>query len=405
MSIIGYKMCTRKVLRRRRIHRYTYRKTHKPTQIHIRLLVANMALVQEQLDITEHPGRMSFTFGDQAEQHAGGRKNTGPNGPLEVGLNHDELFAAQERFEAMGCETELVALHDVLFADPKLFDEIVESNIDPVSIHAYVLIVRGGLTTLLNTPLPNDDPDSNDECALDENVPLVDEDGLFDMCGLECLVDEGSGEVYTTDDLWQEHCDTAIMDKHLLNTRRSKPAKPAVPATQDSPAQPAVPAQPCIQTKHARWNLCYGDDAIEPDFTVGQGTVVAFDDIPALNHIRKWLPLIFGEKADRLVAELNYYFHTPKKNGKGWKKDNCGIGYHGDGERKLVICGRLGEDMPIFFRWYWKSKRLDLSAFSRVLNSGDFYAMSEWAVGQKWRCGVKYGPTLRHAAGAEKYTK
>jgi hypothetical protein len=37
-----------------------------------------------------------------------------------------------------------------------------------------------------------------------------------------------------------------------------------------------------------------------------------------------------------------------------------------------------------------------------MLNHGDLYVMSEKAVGQDWK--RKVIPTLRHAAGAKKYT-
>ena len=44
------------------------------------------------------------------------------------------------------------------------------------------------------------------------------------------------------------------------------------------------------------------------------------------------LPLIIPEKCTNMVAEGNYYYDLKK----------CGIGFHGDAERKKVVAIRVG---------------------------------------------------------------
>mgnify|MGYP001212800231 CR=1 FL=1 len=146
-----------------------------------------------------------------------------------------------------------------------------------------------------------------------------------------------------------------------------------------------------ICNKRARNNICFGKESITADFNVGQGTVVAYDSIPILKHIVNQFERFFGEKTRNLVGEGNYYFDTGR----------CGIGYHGDKERKIVIAMRFGGEMYLKYQWYYKNNFLGKNmAFN--FQHGDIYIMSEKAVGSDW---LKSNiPTLRHAAGAEKYT-
>jgi hypothetical protein len=79
----------------------------------------------------------------------------------------------------------------------------------------------------------------------------------------------------------------------------------------------------------------------------------------------------------------------------------CGIGYHGDTERSIVIGARLGEPIPLHYQWYYRSQPVGNNV-SINLESGDIYAMSEKAVGNDWKKSSIL--TLRHAAGSRKYT-
>lgn len=151
-----------------------------------------------------------------------------------------------------------------------------------------------------------------------------------------------------------------------------------------------------VLNKHARYNLCYADFDQAPDYEEGNGRVVSFESLPLLSEVRKYLQGYLGEKTygengEGIYAEGNYY-HNPSK---------CGIGFHGDAERKIVIALRLGETYPLEYQWYDKSqpvgKRMHVD-----LHHGDMYVMSEKASGWDWKT-TKNGPTLRHAAGCDKY--
>jgi hypothetical protein len=147
-----------------------------------------------------------------------------------------------------------------------------------------------------------------------------------------------------------------------------------------------------VVNKKARWNLCFDDTGHAPDYEHGKGRVVAYDDVPSLKALVSLLPTVFGKKAEHLKTEANYYYDITK----------CGIGWHGDTERRKVIAVRLGAAMPLCYQWYHRhapvGPRIDLS-----VGHGDIYIMSEKAVGCDWKSSSIY--TLRHAAGCESFTK
>jgi len=145
-----------------------------------------------------------------------------------------------------------------------------------------------------------------------------------------------------------------------------------------------------VVNKHVRHNVCFATHAQVADYEAGQGTVVAFNDVPLLNSLRGLLPEIIGDKARDLYAEGNHYY-DPKA---------CGIRFHGDSERRKVIALRLGESLPFHYQWYHWSNPVGTRG-SIMLNHGDFYIMSEKAVGTDWK--KRSQLTLRHAAGTNEF--
>lgn len=147
-----------------------------------------------------------------------------------------------------------------------------------------------------------------------------------------------------------------------------------------------------VVNKHARWNLCFDDKGSEPVYEEGKGRVVAIDSLPLTSALYKALPTWFGPKAEDLKGEGNYYYDI----------DKCGIGFHGDSERRRVIGVRLGAAMPMHWQWFHRGAPIG-ERIIVPLNGGDIYIMSEKAVGTDWK--MKVVPTLRHATGCEKFTK
>lgn len=148
-----------------------------------------------------------------------------------------------------------------------------------------------------------------------------------------------------------------------------------------------------VKNKHARWNLCFDDTAHEPDYEAKQGRIIAYDQVPWLNALRQYWPSVCGPKAADLKVESNFYYDITK----------CGIGFHGDSERRKVIGVRLGATLPLEFQWFAPEPVGPRIRFD--LNHGDVYIMSEKAVGTDWKTRGANGPTLRHAAGAAKYLR
>mgnify|MGYP001386943899 CR=1 FL=1 len=60
------------------------------------------------------------------------------------------------------------------------------------------------------------------------------------------------------------------------------------------------------------------------------------------------------------------------------------------------------QQFPLSFRWWYNNKSFGETC-TLNLNHGDAYIMSEKAVGWDWKNPKKYGVTLRHSAGCDKY--
>jgi hypothetical protein len=100
-----------------------------------------------------------------------------------------------------------------------------------------------------------------------------------------------------------------------------------------------------VVNKHARWNLCFDEEHREPDYANGKGRIYAFSEVPLTKAVTDSFPAHFGEKARDLKGEGNYYYNIKE----------CGIGFHGDSERRKVIAIRLGASLPIHYQWFKKS--------------------------------------------------
>jgi hypothetical protein len=112
-----------------------------------------------------------------------------------------------------------------------------------------------------------------------------------------------------------------------------------------------------------------------------------------MKSLMEKLPFHFGNKARNLKVESNYYYDITK----------CGIGYHGDSERRKVIGMRLGNtSLPLYFQWYFDNKALN-EPIKINLDPGDIYIMSEKACGTDWKRKKIY--TLRHATGCNSFIK
>lgn len=170
---------------------------------------------------------------------------------------------------------------------------------------------------------------------------------------------------YTIDDFWDEQSQLDVDKKAFMYGR--------------------------VVNKHARWNLCFDDVAHDPNYEKGEGRVIDFASIPVTKAVYDKFPDYFGEKSAGLKGEGNYYYDVSK----------CGIGYHGDSERRKVIAIRLGAPNAIYYQWHQYGKPIG-DNIQLDVDGGDIYIMSEKAVGTDWK--RKNIPTLRHAVGAPKYT-
>jgi hypothetical protein len=102
-----------------------------------------------------------------------------------------------------------------------------------------------------------------------------------------------------------------------------------------------------VVNKIARWNAVFDEENSEPDYINGKSRIIAFDNVPVTLELRNILPRILSN-ANNLKCEGNYYYDL----------NSTYIGFHGDSERTKVIGVRLGNSMPLWFRWFCKFKPL-----------------------------------------------
>jgi hypothetical protein len=207
---------------------------------------------------------------------------------------------------------------------------------------------------------------------LDVSVPapedaylLVVRDGvnkLFQMCS-----NESRDTYYTQGELFNEHIKLDVDKRAWMKGK--------------------------VVNKRARWNLCFDDESREPDYENKKGRIIGYNEVPITKKLLEIIPDFFGEKAKHLKGEGNYYYDKTK----------CGIGFHGDSERRKVIGIRLGwgESMPLHFQWFQNGDPVG-ERIIIPLYAGDMYVMSEKAVGTDWK--KKKIHTLRHATGCEHFT-
>lgn len=305
----------------------------------------------------------TITFGEVAENGPEMQK-LGQMSPR--GLSYSELLAACIKFEKLGFCANLIDLAGG------------ESGLPP----AWLLIVRNGAA------------------AFDMTIPTDAEtkEAMIKETAMKEPLDESAATESPDKSAAMESLDEFIED--LLQSFDGAPITVGPKITAEfanklaTEQRSLIPDKQAIirgklKNKLARWNLTFADTAQEPDYPLGKGRVVPFDAVPSLRRIRERLPEFFGDIARRLFAEGNYYYSS-----------KCGIGRHGDGERRIVIAIRLGDKMKLIYQWYHRfepiGRRIDFE-----LQHGDLYAMSEKAVGTDWKKSSIL--TLRHAAGHESY--
>lgn len=138
----------------------------------------------------------------------------------------------------------------------------------------------------------------------------------------------------------------------------------------------------------SRRNLYFADEGRPGDMAIGQNTVVAWPSVPANAECLCALTELLGT-TDVKTAVANYY-PDPRR---------CGIGWHGDAERRQTIMVRLGagsNTRPIHFMWCEGKTRI-VSPVTINLQHGDVMVPCAKAVGTDYK--TRSVPTVRHATG------
>ena len=151
-----------------------------------------------------------------------------------------------------------------------------------------------------------------------------------------------------------------------------------------------------VLNKIARSNIVILDGiSQEPDYEHKKGRIIDGNTLETFAETKQKLMSDITEgigntKGQNLICEGNCYYDLKK----------CGIGFHGDAERRKVIALSLGGSSTMVWSWFHNSKPVG-TPYTFHLHGGDVYIMSEKAVGHDWKKRSRI--TMRHAAGAKKY--
>jgi hypothetical protein len=138
----------------------------------------------------------------------------------------------------------------------------------------------------------------------------------------------------------------------------------------------------------SRRNLHFADEGRPEDMANGRNTVVAWTSVPANARCHRVLTELLGT-TDVTSAVANHYPDPAK----------CGIGWHGDAERRQTIMVRLGagsNTRPIHFLWCGDGAKI-ASPITIDLQHGDVMVPCAKAVGTDYH--QKRVPTVRHGTG------
>ena len=143
--------------------------------------------------------------------------------------------------------------------------------------------------------------------------------------------------------------------------------------------------------KQARKNIVFGEEEVVHSDDYKQCSIKAFSSLPQLSRFKDLLPRALGQKAVGLNAEGNHYDHS-----------KSGIGFHGDSERKIVVCLSLGKTSVLRYQWRMPgSSEHKHEPVDVTVNHGDVYIMSEKATGFDWKLRSKV--RVVHGAGHSNY--
>ena len=143
-----------------------------------------------------------------------------------------------------------------------------------------------------------------------------------------------------------------------------------------------------VKNAHTRHLVFAAERARDPERERGVHTVLPWSGLEAMDRARAFISGALDTQHLKAGCVLKY----PDIN-------RSGIGWHGDGERRITVLYRVGAASarrPIHLMWFQKGEAV-CAPISIPLGHGDFFVPSAKAVGTDWK--LRNKPTLRHATG------
>ena len=330
-------------------------------------------------------GRFAITFGEIAVTHIGGDEQGSVIHP--TGFTVDQLKSLKTQLESAGCSH--VEYHDLKA------DTLEETH----AFAAGVLIIRNGASFLCN------DAHAADK-LLEEQYQFAVYDRTSFNSRQNCYTNKRSR--YNT-----EFSDGPRVEQNVYGWCVDKPMNKAQreeqrTRTMEPPSSHGSHTICGHRTVDAAMLTKTGDPVFASrKFVLDNARTIEatrnpFSDLPWLSKLRSsigvWTEKVdpVGKKGTGLLAEGNWYKEHDTK---------CQIGWHGDSERRIVICLCLGKSSNLLYAWRRPNSSANEAIRTLSLHHGDIYIMSSKATGTDWLRGTpdypngRRGWRLVHAAG------
>ena len=346
--------------------------------------------------------RFAITF-CEASVHAGGVGNSVTGRMAEKGFSPDELKGIQATILEKGGEAVYIPLETDWVASSTWMSTVAAhpGERSMADLEAGVLVIRNGADFLCGEgaahhlfeeqcsfPYDRLYYNSRQHKMLKKNARYNIEFGpngqeqAFPSIGAY-VPDINASDFEEKMALYQEK----VCDYNLVNPTTRKPFKDPETGAVVHPSKKSE-WLPYVRVNSPPTPVKYFTTITEGDCT---STVKAFDQLPYLNDVHEKLGTL-SSKAAGLFAEGNHYY--------GHKSN---INYHGDGERKRIICLCLGKSTKLTYQWRFPEADNAVKqrhAATITCNHGDIYIMSEKAGGYDWKFGRNQWPEPRLVHGA-----
>jgi len=351
-----------------------------------------------QIQTMKEEGRMALTFGEVSTTHIGGQEQGAMH---KTGFSVTQLKQLQTLFDETAVEYNKTNGHR-----PRVHTEFYDLTTDELpetkrkEHEAGVLVLRNGANLFLNNGYQprmhafgdmaeNEKAIPGADKLLYEQYEKVEWDRTSYNMKQDCYTNKRSryNTVYTAGDREVQNVFGWFIPNAKMSKRDREEKKKTLTTPPESYGSHTIRGNVKTDAKRVVGKTMDAAFASKAQFILDrqhpnyvEATRNPFSELPLLSKVRdrfsEFTNLIDPDerKGNDLNAEGNWYRKDTKSQ----------IGWHGDSERRIVICLCLGKSSPLFYAWRAPKSSDNLAIKTLHVHHGDVYFMSAKATGSDW---------------------